>query len=177
MPVSNPTLERNRKIRREGFDSEKILRQMPARQWWRADGTPLPKLLPVDSYHFDIYTGKGWTLRPPANPMPLDEMAPIEPAGQAMVLAAQGITVVQDNPMGGSDMTTVYEPPPGFKLVPVDAPVEAETLPDFIAEAPPVVTATIATHRHRMNPNENKCHVEGCDHKRQTPYAARKENE
>jgi len=35
------------------------------RQWWRADGTPLPNLLPDDDYHRTRFADKGWTLYDP----------------------------------------------------------------------------------------------------------------
>jgi len=34
------------------------------RQWYRRDGSPLPTLLPADTYHFERFTDKGWTLTP-----------------------------------------------------------------------------------------------------------------
>jgi len=38
----------------------------PKAQWYRADGMPMPKLLPADPHHRRVYKAKGWSLIPPA---------------------------------------------------------------------------------------------------------------
>ena len=170
--------ERERRVRREGFDSEKIMRVNPWQHWYRPDGKAI--LGQVDRYHFDLYTGKGWTLRPPKNPEPVLATATImnQQVTDEDVLAGQG----------GAAETVEFTVPEGFKLVPVDQPSNFIEVDDpnydprnypneHLMPAVPDDAETLESHRHRMDPDENKCHVwfgdVQCDYVRQTPYKSR----
>jgi hypothetical protein len=48
-----------------GFESSMEITRQPKSQWYKADGTPLPNLLPTDDYHLMVFRAKGWTLTPP----------------------------------------------------------------------------------------------------------------
>lgn len=54
------------------------------RQWYKADGTPLPVLLPIDDYNRKVFQARGWTLVPPR-----------PGGGQAPVPQAQGLSPIQ----------------------------------------------------------------------------------
>ena len=48
-----------------GVHLEIVHNPRPTMQWYRADGTPLPNLLPADEHHRGLYLKKGWTMFPP----------------------------------------------------------------------------------------------------------------
>ena len=49
----------------------------PMAQWFKADGTPLSNKLPADPYHIRVYEGKGWSLFPRANQVPVQVGTPV----------------------------------------------------------------------------------------------------
>jgi len=51
--------------KRRGIAMELSYTSAPTAQWYRADGVPLPNLLPADLYHREQYEAKGWSLFPP----------------------------------------------------------------------------------------------------------------
>ena len=48
----------------QGYAMEIIDNPTSRVQWYRADGTPLPNLLPADGYHMRRFRAKGWRLTP-----------------------------------------------------------------------------------------------------------------
>ena len=58
--------DRERQLRARGIVAELEIIPGPKRQWYRADGAPMPNLLPADPYHIRAYEKKGWTLIPGA---------------------------------------------------------------------------------------------------------------
>jgi hypothetical protein len=61
----------------------------PKVQWYKADGAPLPALLPSDAHHRDRYRAKGWTLvqNPDYQPSvvaeePVEALVEIPPTGR-----------------------------------------------------------------------------------------------
>jgi len=66
-----------------GYESDYILRLLPKRPWLRADGT-LIGVLPVDSYHYQRFSERGWRPAPPdwvETPRAIvTEPKPVEPA-------------------------------------------------------------------------------------------------
>ena len=57
--------EERRTLQAEGFESGLDIETANKKQWYRADGTPLGGLLPVDDYHYKRFKAKGWTLTSP----------------------------------------------------------------------------------------------------------------
>ena len=49
-----------------GLEGSLDIKVSEKRQWYRADGTPLPNLLPDDDYHRSRFQRKGWTLVAPS---------------------------------------------------------------------------------------------------------------
>lgn len=64
------------------------------RQWYRADGTPLPHLLPVDDYNRAVFEANGWSLIPPAGAPVIKEktLSPIEAEVAKSIAAAEAET-------------------------------------------------------------------------------------
>jgi len=59
-------MQEERKMRQaEGFDSGLVIEANEKKQWYKADGTPVGGLLPVDAYHYERFKARGWTLLPP----------------------------------------------------------------------------------------------------------------
>ena len=58
--------EERQTLQAEGFESGLEGHVGDHKQWYKADGTPLGGLLPVDEYHYKRFQAKGWTLTPPA---------------------------------------------------------------------------------------------------------------
>ena len=51
---------------------DRVLNRPPPRAtWYRPDGLPIPNL-PADPYHQVLYSRKGWSMTPPANPVKVD---------------------------------------------------------------------------------------------------------
>lgn len=71
----------------------------PMVQWWRGDGLKLPRLLPADAYHLQLYRNKGWSLIAPP------EVGP----GQTVHWDAQGWQISGAVP-GQTDSFTSFEP-------------------------------------------------------------------
>jgi len=51
-------------IQAQGYAMEIIDNPTARVQWYRADGTALPNLLPADGYHMRRFRAKGWRLTP-----------------------------------------------------------------------------------------------------------------
>jgi hypothetical protein len=64
-------------LRHKGIAAELSMTPVPKTQWYRADGVPMPNLLPADPYHMSLYTQKGWTVIPPENLQPADSWKPL----------------------------------------------------------------------------------------------------
>ena len=84
MTVTNAEQEQNRLLKREGFDSFLQLQMQPKRLWYRENGSVVGEL-PVDPYHFQRFTTRGWTLVPPGRRHKKVKQAPVlappEPVG------------------------------------------------------------------------------------------------
>ena len=113
MPVNNPGLKREKMARQMGFGSSLELNLQPKRQWYKEDGTPLPNLLPVDPYHLEVYSAKGWTLKAPTVPVLPKASEDFVGATEEEVLKAQGFEIPED-----------VEVPEGLTLSEVIAPAD-----------------------------------------------------
>lgn len=179
MPTTRTDRNRQRRIKREGFESEQILRKNPWQTWYRQDGKAIQGQ--VDPYHFDLFTGKGWTLRPPVSPVPVEEGQRISdrPVDPATIEAAIG-------PTEQAAAQPPFQVPAGYKLV-ADIP---KPIPQFIQPAVSPVTeqfvtdysVAVPTHRHRMSPNDTQCYSRDdagvrCKYVRQIPYDSRKDEQ
>ena len=60
--------QRKADLARYGISWEPTYTPAPTAQWYRADGTALPNLLPADPYHIRRYEARGWTMFPPVAP-------------------------------------------------------------------------------------------------------------
>ena len=90
--------DRNRWLRKQGYNWELIVRNEQRATWYKADGTSLPNL-PADNYHIKRFRAKGWTLIPPETvtvptepaptPEPTPEPVPV-PAHQCSFARALG---------------------------------------------------------------------------------------
>ncbi len=58
--------DRQRTLSKGGIHVDLIANPATKVQWYRADGTPLPNLLPADAYHIRLFEKKkGWSMVPP----------------------------------------------------------------------------------------------------------------
>ena len=63
----------------DGYESDYILRLQPKRYWLRANGTPIG-LLPIDPYHHQRFSERGWHVAPPDwQPEVVEQKAPVPP--------------------------------------------------------------------------------------------------
>ena len=63
--TTQTTIRENQAWLRGQDHSVNLIFQPSARvQWYRADGTPLPNLLPCDPHHMAMFRKNGWTLKP-----------------------------------------------------------------------------------------------------------------
>lgn len=58
-------------LKENGFNIQLVFTPTARAQWYRADGTPVPGLLPLDPYFVRSFRKKGWSLQPPAKPQPI----------------------------------------------------------------------------------------------------------
>lgn len=81
-------------LKGNGYSVELIFEPSARAQWYRADGTPLPDLLPVAPYYMESFRKKGWTLQPPAKPTTAEPLgpAPAEAAVQPQATGKVGLT-------------------------------------------------------------------------------------
>lgn len=59
---------------RAGMTLELINKRPPTATWYRKDGTAVPRPLPTDPYSIKVYTRKGLSLVPPANPVSIERV-------------------------------------------------------------------------------------------------------
>lgn len=55
-----------RSLEAQGIEGNVDVKVSEKRQWYRADGSALPNLLPDDDYHRARFQAKGWTLVAPS---------------------------------------------------------------------------------------------------------------
>ena len=55
-----------RSLQSQGIEGNVDVKVSEKRQWYRADGSALPNLLPDDDYHRSRFQAKGWTLVAPS---------------------------------------------------------------------------------------------------------------
>ena len=65
-----------RSLEAQGIEGNVDVKVSEKRQWYRADGTPLPNLLPDDDYHRSRFQRKGWTLVAPSLLVEQKKVAP-----------------------------------------------------------------------------------------------------
>ena len=168
----------------------------PRAQYYRADGTKLPSLLPSDAYGMQRYLKKGWTLRPPANPVEAagpaypDTMQPmtgspklerVEAIAEASRARRQALFEDASAGFEGESPLTLIEAPNPESLTEneeqaiyekwkthYEAENDAHVEPslEVVEESLEVVSST---HLHRFKTNRigTACLVEGCGNKRQ----------
>ena len=66
--------QRKADLKKFGIAWEPTYTSAPTAQWYRADGTALPNLLPADPYHIRRYEARGWTMFPPSRPAPVPDL-------------------------------------------------------------------------------------------------------
>ena len=89
------------------------------RQWYRADGSPLPNLLPDDDYHRSRFQAKGWTLVPPEHMVSIIETSGLSPIEQEVAKSEEaakekekqlaGVQATPENFLDADDTTTSKE--------------------------------------------------------------------
>ena len=66
--------QRKADLARYGIAWEPTYTPAPTAQWYRADGTALPNLLPADPYHIRRYEARGWTMFPSPSQAPVPDL-------------------------------------------------------------------------------------------------------
>lgn len=119
------------------------------RQWWKADGTPLPNLLPADTYHVKRYLGRGWSLISPSDPVAV---------ATPRLVGVGGGTAVEE-------VSTIAPPTTS------ETGIDDSATPIHIADDEEV---TLTPHTHRFAKKAGSvCKVNGCDAIRTTPFKKR----
>jgi len=102
-----------------GLEGSLDIKVSEKRQWYRADGSPLPNLLPDDDYHRSRFQAKGWTLVPPEHMVSIIDtpgLSPIEQEVAKSEVAAKekekqlaGVQATPENFLDADDTTTSKE--------------------------------------------------------------------
>ena len=83
--------QRKADLKKFGIAWEPTYTPAPTAQWYRADGTALPNLLPADPYHIRRYEARGWTMFPPPSQVPdLNEKAAADVEAAAWEIGHRG---------------------------------------------------------------------------------------
>jgi hypothetical protein len=116
--------QRQRSLNESGVALNLIDTRPAKGQWYKADGTPLPNLLPIDPYHMRRYEKRGFTLIPPAVHEPVvaeepdRESSAVAIASRLVEADESGVTVAEpDHPLisGGSPGSRKRGRPKGSK--------------------------------------------------------------
>ena len=120
MPTFSETKGLRQWLQSQGYGIE-ITRGRQRVQWYKADGTPLPGLVPASPYHIHLCRSKGWTLRPPtptAGDVP-SEVSPHQPTapkphrrrqrGPLARFLAESCNLGPDRSTTNPDLWTAYE--------------------------------------------------------------------
>jgi len=65
MPTTTEVKENREWLAGQGYSVDIIFQPAKRVQWYKADGVPLPNLLPCDPYHIRQFRAKGWSLQRP----------------------------------------------------------------------------------------------------------------
>ena len=102
-----------------GLEGSLDIKVSEKRQWYRADGSPLPNLLPDDDYHRSRFQAKGWTLVPPEHMVSIIETSGLSPIEQEVAKSEEAakekekqlavVQAVPENFLDADDTTTSKE--------------------------------------------------------------------
>mgnify|MGYP003659213864 FL=1 len=102
-----------------GLEGSLDIKVSEKRQWYRADGSPLPNLLPDDDYHRSRFQAKGWTLVPPEHMVSIIETSGLSPIEQEVAKSEEaakekekqlaGVQATPENFLDADDTTTSKE--------------------------------------------------------------------
>ena len=102
-----------------GLEGSLDIKVSEKRQWYRADGSPLPNLLPDDDYHRSRFQAKGWTLVPPEHMVSNIETPGLSPIEQEVAKSGEaakekekqlaGVQATPENFLDADDTTTAKE--------------------------------------------------------------------
>jgi len=108
-----------RSLEAQGIEGNVDVKVSEKRQWYRADGSPLPNLLPDDDYHRSRFQAKGWTLVPPEHMVSIidtpglspieQEVAKSEEAAKEKEKQLAGVQATPENFLDADDTTTSKE--------------------------------------------------------------------
>ena len=102
-----------------GLEGSLDIKVSEKRQWYRADGSPLPNLLPEDDSHRSRFQAKGWTLVPPEHMVSIIETPGLSPIEQEVAKSGEaakekekqlaGVQATPENFLDADDTTTAKE--------------------------------------------------------------------